>query len=206
MLMLTAGVAFAVLSVERFETLKRKISSNSFGPEAIEKLRLENKLGYLPVEDTKHTYFIDVPSFEPMTFMTRMYIIEKHRMKRLVVSTDPAGSSLSDWDKWEKTKTFPIDWIGFHEVTVKLRKNAQQQWIVSVEDEKSRWEVPLDQNDSNFLEPNGQWSTNFFMSTTRGINHRQAPGPISVLRIDAAWIPDLLKSFDATKGLHVWVE
>lgn len=203
---LTLSVAFAVLDVQLWSRFKHLVHDNSAGIEAQEKLRLENKLGYLSAPSSSASYYVGVPAFEPMTFVTRIYIAKDHRVKSLILSTNPKGANMLQWNQWEKSVVFPIDWIGYHTVTVQVNKQIDGKWNTTIQNGDTKWEIPLDREFTDFLEPGDYWSRNFWKQDFLGVNPRLSPSAIKLLAIDAAPVSELHKSFNPTNGLHVWVE
>ena len=204
--MLTASVVFAILDIQVWSRYIHLLYDNTSGIEAQEKSRLQDKLGYLSVRETRASFYIAIPSFEPMTFVTRIFIAKDHRAKSLVISTTPNGASSLQWSHWEKSVVFPIDWTGDHTVTVRVNKQKSGNWSTTIQEGDSNWEIPLDPKDTNFLEPGADWSRTFWKQDFLGVNPRLSPDAIKLLAIDAVLVRDLQKSFKPTNGLHIWVE
>ena len=203
---LTTAVVFAILDVQLWFRFNHLLHVNSSGMEAQEKLRLQNKLGYLSVREHRASFYIAIPAFEPMTFVTRVYIAKNHRVKSLVLSTTPNGANSLQWNRWEKSVVFPIDWIGYHTVTVRVNKQIDGKWNVAILDGDSRWEIPLDPEDTDFLEPGDDWSRTVWIQNFLAVNPRLFPSAIKLLAIDAVQVRELQKSVNPTNGLHVWLE
>ena len=203
---LTTAVVFAIWDVQLWFRFNLLLHANSAGIEAQEKERLQNKLGYLSVREPRASYYIAIPTFEPMTFVTRVYIAKNHRVKSLVLSTTPNGANSLQWNRWEKSVVFPIDWIGYHTVTVRVNKQIDGKWNTTIQDGDSNWEIPLDPKFTDFLEPGDDWHRTFWRQDFLGVNPRLLPSAIKLLAIDAVPVRQLQKSFNPTNGLHVWVE
>ena len=206
MLLLTAGIVFAILDCQLWFRWSHLLALNSSGKDAQEKKRLEDKLGYLSVFDTRASFYVAVPTFEPMTFVTCVYIAKEHRARTLVLSMKPNGADWSQWSQWEKSIVFPIDWTGYHTVRVQLKKTEDHKWDVVVQDGDSKWEVPLDPPLPDFLEPGAEWNRTVWTQHRLEFNHRSRPSAIKLLAIDAFQFNGLQKSFNPTNGLHIWIE
>ena len=98
----------------------------------------------------------------------------------------------------------PISWIGHHTVAIRLIKQAEREWMVSIQDGESIWEVPLASDVSEFLEPSDKWHRNAFKQNF--LDQLVQPGAMKLLDIEAMRMIDLHKSFDPTFGLQIWIE
>lgn len=204
--LLTLSAVFAILDIQLWFRFKHLGHENSFGAVAMERSRLENKLGYLSVRDPSNSYFVAIPAFEPMTFRTRMYIAKNHRVRSLVVSTNPNGAKFLHWIGWKESMVFPIDWTGNHIVTIQVSKQIDGTWNTTIKEGDNKWEVPLDPNFTDFLEPGDGWSRTFWKQDFLGLNLRLDPPAIKLLAMEATPVAELPKSFSPTQGLQVWVE
>lgn len=206
LLLLTGGIVFVILDLQLWFRWNHLLTINSTGKDAQEKMRLEAKLGYLSVREPRASFYVAVPCFEPMKFVTKIYIARDHRVRKLILSMKPNGANSTQWSQWEKSFEFAIDWTGHRTVTVEVKKLGEDLWNVVIQDGDSIWEIPLDPALTNFLEPGDNWSRTVWFQDFLAINPRSFPSAIKLLAIDAVPVQALPTSFHPTNGLHIWIE